>query len=70
MRYLVSHARNSGGNLNFIIYDIMITKSNGEHGDYHKDNDGKELNKWVIDKVVPSFTQKSCLVMDNAFHVT
>ena len=45
---------------------VFKSKSNDEHGDYHKDMDSKEFNKWIINKVVPSFTQKSCLVMDNA----
>ena len=45
---------------------IFKSKSNDEHGDYHKDMDSVEFNKWIKNKVVPSFTKKSCLVMDNA----
>ncbi len=45
---------------------IFKSKSNDEHGDYHKDMDSVEFNKWIKLKIVPSFTKKSCLVMDNA----
>ena len=45
---------------------IFKSKSNDEYGDYHKDMDNIEFNKWIKEKVVPSFTKKSCLIMDNA----
>ena len=45
---------------------VFQSKSNDEHGDYHKDMDNKEFNKLISNKVVPSFTQKSCFVMNNA----
>ena len=45
---------------------IFESKSNDEHGDYHKDMNSSEFNNWVTSKVVPKFTKKSCLVMDNA----
>ena len=45
---------------------IFESKSNDEHGDYHKDMCSTEFNKWIMNKVVPSFNKKSCLVMDNA----
>ena len=38
---------------------VFKSKSNDEHGDYHKDMYIKEFNKLIINKVVPSFTQKS-----------
>ena len=45
---------------------IFKSKSNDEYGDYHKDMDNIEFNKWIKEKVVPSFTKKACLIMDNA----
>ena len=45
---------------------IFKSKSNDEYGDYHKDMNNIEFNTWIKEKIVPSFTKKSCLVMDNA----
>ena len=45
---------------------VFKSKSNDENGDYHKDMDSVEFNKWIKNKVVPSFTKKSVLVIDNA----
>ena len=45
---------------------VFASQSNDEHGDYHKDMDSTEFNHWIVTKVVPAFTKKSCLVMDNA----
>ena len=50
---------------------VFQSKSKDDEGDYHKDMNSKEFNKWIVNKVVPSFTKKSCLIMDNAsYHNT
>lgn len=45
---------------------IFESKSKDENGDYHKDMDSNEFEKWICDTVVPRFDKKSCIVMDNA----
>ena len=45
---------------------IFESKSKDENGDYHKDMDSNEFQKWICDTVVPNIDKKSCIVMDNA----
>ena len=45
---------------------IFQSKSNDEYGDYHKDMDNNEFNKWIKEKIVPKFDKRSFLDMDNA----
>ena len=37
---------------------IFKSKSNDEHGDYHKDMDSIEFNRWIKTQIIPSFTKK------------
>ena len=38
---------------------IFKSKSNDEHGDYHKDMDSIEFNRWIKTQIIPSFTKKN-----------
>ena len=65
-RFIMAHCGSSEKGLVQNGELIFKSKSNDEYGDYHKDMDSIEFNRWIKTQIVPSFTKKSCFVMDNA----
>lgn len=62
-RLIMIHA---GGEMGFIPNALLLFKSGTKSGDYHDEMNGKNYEKWLIEKLIPNLPEKSVIVTDNA----
>ena len=62
-RLIMIHA---GGERGFVPNALVMWKANQSTGDYHKDINQKNYEKWVREKLVSNLRPNSVVVLDNA----
>lgn len=62
-RFIILHAGNENG---FIPGAELIFASKSQSGDYHGEMNQENFLKWFQEQLMPSLTQPSAIVLDNA----